>query len=192
MRLSPRPSTRFVLVGTQHGENVGAAARAMKTMGFNDLALVSPRDPKVLQRQKVIQRASGATDVLRQTNIYASLEEALTDRNVVCGTGMPFDMHRKRRQVQYETLYVEPRVFFDRLILSKTNDQESDDQMIRLALIFGDERSGMSDSDIVQCDAMLGIPTNPIFGSLNLAAAVQVIAYDWRIAIGGHDSYDVD
>lgn len=144
---------------------------------------------------------------------------------------MPFDMHRKRRQVPDETLFVEPRVFFDRLILSKNNDQESDDPIIRLALIFGDERrgkstlrldlclvsqfhsfhnhwhtqlitshdhcvdsfvTGMSDSDIVQCDAMLGIPTNPIFGSLNLAAAVQVIAYDWRIAIGGHDSYDVD
>ena len=81
-------------------------------------------------------------DVLRQTNIYTSLEEALTDRNVVCGTGMPFEMHRKRKKLPDETMYVEPRLFFDKLILSKNNEQASNDQKIRLALIFGDERTG--------------------------------------------------
>ncbi|KAL3827151.1 hypothetical protein ACHAXA_006706 [Cyclostephanos tholiformis] len=65
MRISPPPTTRFILIGTQHGENVGAAARAMKTMGFNDLALVSPRDPKLLHRQKVIQRNANTEELVR-------------------------------------------------------------------------------------------------------------------------------
>ena len=110
-------------------------------MGFNDLALVSPHHPKVLQRQKVIQQASGATDVLRQTRIYVTLEEALADGNVVW-TGMPFDMQRKRRHVPDETMYIKPRVFFDRLKLPKNNEQSSDDQkMICLALERANERT---------------------------------------------------
>ena len=113
-------------------------------MGFNDLALISPRDGKVLQRQKVIQRASGATDVLRQTKIYVTLEEALADRNVICGTGMPFDMHRKRSHAPEDMIFYEPRVFFDKLIQSKSKEQDnnSDEPTIRLALIFGGERRG--------------------------------------------------
>jgi tRNA C32,U32 (ribose-2'-O)-methylase TrmJ len=79
---------------------------------------------------------------LRKTNIYATLEEALTDRNVVCGTGMPFDMHRKRRHSPDDMTYVEPRLFFDGLILSKNKEQKIDDQMIRMALVFGGERRG--------------------------------------------------
>jgi tRNA C32,U32 (ribose-2'-O)-methylase TrmJ len=114
-------------------------------MGFNDLALISPRDGKVLQRQKVIQRASGAIDVLRQTKIYVTLEEALADRNVICGTGMPFDMHRKRSHAPEDMIFYEPRVFFDKLIQSKSKEHvnNSDDEpIIRLALIFGGERRG--------------------------------------------------
>ncbi|KAL7538399.1 hypothetical protein ACHAXR_008531 [Thalassiosira sp. AJA248-18] len=180
MRISP-PATRFILIGTQQGENVGAAARAMKTMGFTDLALVSPHDPKVLHRHKVIQRASGAKDILENANVFNSLEEATHDRNVVCGTGMPFDMYQKRA----ERVYVEPRVLFDKL----ANDERLDDKQLRIALIFGSEQKGMEESDMDKCNVMLGIPTNPAFGSLNLAAAVQLIAYDWRMALGGHDTY---
>mmetsp|Transcript_21062 Transcript_21062/g.50820 ORF Transcript_21062/g.50820 Transcript_21062/m.50820 type:complete len:184 (+) Transcript_21062:93-644(+) len=179
-----RISTRFILVSTQHIENVGAAARAMKTMGFDDLALVSPRDPKAFQRHRVIQRASGAKDVLEKAKIFANIREAVDDRNIVCGTGMPFDMYQKRVGREY----VEPRVFFDKLLL-RENDLNSDGH-IRLALIFGSEQTGMTESDMNKCDAMLGVPTNPTFGSLNLAAAVQLIAYDWRIAIGGNGSYE--
>ena len=158
-------STRFILIGTQHAENVGAAARAMwdihrfslqylgkldskspfpivlflpylfcsKTMGFNELSLVSPQDAKVLRRHKVIQRASGAKDVLSHAKIFSNLEEAVHDRDVVCGTGMPFDMHAKR----LERRYVEPRLFFDKL----ANDKRDDDH-IRLALVFGSEQTG--------------------------------------------------
>jgi tRNA/rRNA methyltransferase len=129
---------------TNHNINLLIAYHTpRKTMGFTDLALVSPRDGKVLQRQKVIQRASGATDVLRQAKIYVTLEESLTDRNVVCGTGMPFDMHRKRSHAPEDMIFYEPRVYFDRLILSKSKEQDtSDDPIIRLALIFGGERRG--------------------------------------------------
>jgi len=179
-----RISTRFILIGTQHGENVGAAARAMKTMGFTDLALVGPRDPKVLHRQKVVQRASGANDILKNANIFNSLEEAVAERNVVCGTGMPFDMYRKRT----ERKYIEPRIFFDKLVNEEGVNEEGHDQL-RLAIIFGSEQTGMEESDMDDCDVMLGIPTNPTFGSLNLASAVQLIAYDLRMAVGGHNSY---
>ena len=101
-------------------------------MGFTDLALVAPRDPKVLHRHKVVQRASGANEVLKNANIFTSLEEAVADRNVVCGTGMPFDMFRKRM----ERDYIEPRVFFEKMA-----DEGRDDEL-RLALIFGSEQTG--------------------------------------------------
>jgi len=156
-------------------------------MGFTDLALVTPRDPKVINRHKVIQRASGANEVLKNATIFNSLEEAVHDRNVVCGTGMPVDMFRKR----LERNYVEPRVFFDKLAADyeiRGGDQQRNIKL-GLALIFGSEQTGMEESDMDKCDALLGIPTNPTFGSLNLAAAVQLIAYDWRMAIGGAGSY---
>eukprot|EP00571_Detonula_confervacea_P003013 CAMPEP_0172316266 /NCGR_PEP_ID=MMETSP1058-20130122/27639_1 /TAXON_ID=83371 /ORGANISM="Detonula confervacea, Strain CCMP 353" /LENGTH=140 /DNA_ID=CAMNT_0013030535 /DNA_START=255 /DNA_END=674 /DNA_ORIENTATION=+ len=140
-------------------------------MGFTDLALVSPHDPKVLHRHKVIQRSSGAKDILKNAKVFSSLEEAVDDRNVVCGTGMPFDMYQKRT----ERKYVEPRVFFDKLV----QNSEREEQEIRLALIFGSEQTGMEESDMDKCNALLGIPTNPTFGSLNLAAAVQLVSYDW-------------
>ena len=161
-------------------------------MGFNDLALVSPVDTKVLHRHKAVQRASGAKDVLQNAKIYNTLEEAVYDSNIICGTGMPFDMYKKRQPREY----VEPRVFFDGLLQSKIyiedskqTIEESKQQQIRLSLVFGAEDSGMQESDMDQCNIMLGIPTNPSFGSLNLASAVQLIAYDWRMALGGHDSY---
>ncbi|KAL3768758.1 hypothetical protein ACHAWU_006859 [Discostella pseudostelligera] len=190
-------STRFILISTQHNENVGAAARAIKTMGFDDLALVSPRDKKVLGRHKVIQMSSGAIDVLRNAKIYTTLHEAIEDRDVVCGTGMPdFDLYRDKSRV-VKLQHVEPRVYFDELLQSRCykrinidtkDDNEgaegNDDQAVRLAIVFGSEQTGMSESDMAQCDVMLGIPTNPNFGSLNVAAAAQLIAYDWRMAIG--------
>ena len=147
-------------------------------MGFNDLALVSPVfNPKILNRHKVIQRASGAKDVLQNTNIYQSLDEAINDHGstIICGTGMPIDMYQKR----VEREYIEPRKFFDDLLQQQSNEED-----IRLALVFGSESSGMLDSDMDKCNIMLGIPTNSKFGSLNLSSAVQLIAYDLRMQLG--------
>lgn len=223
-------STRFILIGIQHNENVGAAARAIKTMGFDDLALVSPRDIKVLGRRKVIQMSSGATDVLRNAKIYKTLHEAIGDSSVVCGTRMPnFELYRDKKSPRdmMGVQHFEPRVYFDELLQARClqnsnidcNDyadhEREDSQALRLALIFGSEQTGkenycycyslqlhsdsdtscctllyqrnhagMSESDMAQCHIMLGIPTNQNFGSLNVAAAVQLIAYDWRMAIG--------
>lgn len=185
----PQAATRFILMYTKQNENVGSAARAMKTMGFFDLALVSPHDPKVLHRNKTIQRASGATDILKSAKIYSTLDEALMDNHgnneIICGTGMPFDMYQER----LERKYVEPRTFFAQLVNeSVDNVDRGGDEIIRIALVFGNERSGMQESDMDKCQFMLGIPTNPKFGSLNLASAVQLIAYDWRMALGYYDT----
>ena len=109
-------------------------------MGFTDLALVSPTDPKVLNRHKVIQRASGAKDVLANTTIFTTLEDALHDRNVVCGTGMPMSMFRTR----VERTYLEPRAFFDTLVNNKEESRWKNGDQLRLALVFGSEREGTS------------------------------------------------
>ncbi|KAL7435249.1 hypothetical protein ACHAXH_005216 [Discostella pseudostelligera] len=166
-------------------------------MGFDDLALVSPRDMKVLGRHKVIQMSSGAIDVLRNAKIYTTLHEAIENRDVVCGTGMPdFDLYCDKSRVVKQQ-HVEPRKYFEELLQSRcykrtivdANDDNEDikgdgNQALQLALIFGSEQTGLSESDMAQCDVMLGIPTHSKFGSLNVAAAVQLIAYDWRMAIG--------
>jgi hypothetical protein len=147
MRLSNH-STRFILIGTQHNENVGAAARAIKTMGFDDLALVSPRDIKVLGRHKVMQMSSGAVDVLRNAKIYTTLQEAIGDRSIICGTGMYHRDQKPPMGVQH----VEPRLYFDELLQARcyqridvddyTENVGDDNQDIRLALIFGSEQTG--------------------------------------------------
>ncbi len=191
-------ATRFILMYTKQNENVGAAARAMKTMGFFDLALVSPHDPKVLIRNKTVQRASGATDILKSAKIYTTLDEALMDNEhgndeIICGTGMPVDMYQERP----ERNYVEPRPFFEQLLLvnddnyntiTATPDRGNDDEIMTRRIIFGNEKSGIEESDMDKCQYMLGIPTNPKFGSLNIASAVQLIAYDWRMALGYYDA----
>jgi tRNA/rRNA methyltransferase len=166
--------TRFVLIQTNHNGNVGAAARAMKVMGFDELVLVNPRDAKVLNRDKTMHGASGANDVLKKTRICGSVEEALQGVDHACATGMPHSMHLDRPEQAYRT----PRGFFAD-VLEKEKDS------VRIAFLFGNERYGMNPEDIDACETVLGIPTNPEFGSLNLASAVQLIAYDWRQALGG-------
>jgi rRNA methylase len=148
---------------------------------------VRPHDEQVLGRKKCIDGASGAVDILQNAKVFDSLEEIFhVDKTtttragrkyVVCGTGMPFDMSNERPVQRY----VAPRQYFDELLRTKTPDEDS----LNIAFVFGNERMGMRHSDMEMCDVMLGIPTNPSFGSLNLASAVQIIAYDWREAMGG-------
>jgi tRNA/rRNA methyltransferase len=171
--------TRFILVATHHAGNIGAAARAIKTMGFDELVLVNPRDPKVLRRERTKQAASGAMNVMEGCKIYDNLEQALDGMAVSCGTGMPHDMSRTRQG----QLYTEPRPFLYKILLDKNSNQS-------IAFVFGNEKMGMSSDDMSRCDVILGIPTNPQFGSLNLASAVQLIAYDWRQALGGFRNED--
>ncbi len=178
---------RFILIEPSHNGNVGAAARAMKTMGFDELFLVAPRDPKVLNRDETIQRASGATDVLAKTQIVATLDDALQGVNHLCATAMTA---RDFGPATYA-----PRTYFDLLLKDEqysehTSVADADLAVkngLKIAFIFGTERFGMKNEDVYRCHAALSIPTNPQYGSLNLASAVQLVAYDWRQALGGYE-----
>ncbi len=190
---------RFILINTSHAGNVGAAARAIKVMGFSDMVLVAPRWANVLRREETIQRASGALDVLNQARIVDTLDEALDGVDHLCATAMtPRDFGPPTRT---------PREHFDSLLQKKellaniprwqpadlTDKNPSDApwqptpsaQAPRMAFLFGSERFGMRNEDVYRCHVALSIPTNPQFGSLNLASAVQLIAYEWRQALGG-------
>jgi len=158
--------TRFILIETSHAGNVGAAARAMKVMGFEELVLVAPRWPNVLRREETIQRASGANDVLANARIVDTLEEALDGVTHLCATAMtPRDFGPPTRA---------PRAHFAELAQGDHS----------VAFLFGSERYGMKNEDVYRCHVALSIPTNPQFGSLNLGAAIQVLAYEWRCALG--------
>ncbi|MCH7344908.1 RNA methyltransferase [Pelomonas sp. CA6] len=160
-------STRFVLIETSHPGNVGATARAMKVMGFRDLVLVRPRFADVLSQEETVAMASGAADILARARIVGTLEEALDGISFVCATAMtPRDFGPPTRA---------PRELFAELAASAHS----------VALVFGSERYGMSNEDVYRAHAVLSIPTHPDYGSLNLAQAVQLLAYDWRQALGG-------
>ncbi|WP_313074320.1 RNA methyltransferase [Melaminivora sp.] len=178
--------TRFVLIHTSHAGNVGAAARAMKTMAFDDLVLVAPRWANVLRREETIQRASGALDVLQSARIVDTLDEALEGMTHLCATAMtPRDFGPPTRT---------PRAHFEELLKREhyaeagqgvEADLVSKGGEAGVAFLFGSERFGMANEDVYRCHVALSIPTNPQFGSLNLGAAVQLIAYEWRQALGG-------
>jgi tRNA/rRNA methyltransferase len=173
---------RFILIEPSHNGNVGAAARSLKTMGFDELWLVSPRDPKVLNRDETIQRASGATDVLAKTRIVATLDEAMVGVDHLCATAMTARDFGPRTYA--------PRAYFEMLLNSEHSAHISSrldaNLALKIAFLFGTERFGMKNEDVYRCHAALSIPTNPQYGSLNLASAVQLIAYDWRQALGGY------
>jgi tRNA/rRNA methyltransferase len=163
-------STRFILVNPSHAGNVGAAARALKVMGFDDLVLVAPRWPDVLSRQEAIDRASGATDVLERARIVPTLDDALEGVTWLCATAMtPRDFG--------------PPTFTPREHLAQVAQAGHS-----VGFVFGSERYGLANEDVYRCHAALTIPTNPAYGSLNLASAIQVIAYEWRLALGGFDA----
>ena len=205
--------TRFILINTSHAGNVGAAARAMKTMGFDDLVLVAPRWPNVLRREETIQRASGALDVLTNARIVATLDEALDGISHLCATAMTprdFGPPTATPRAHFEMLLKEElsgivvpgleaensqNAAQSALEGSKSGEEGSPDAegaraagasaQAGVAFLFGSERFGMTNDDVYRCHVALSIPTNPGFGSLNLGAAIQVIAYEWRMALGG-------
>ena len=162
--------TRFILIETSHAGNVGATARAMRVMGFDDLVLVRPRWANVLRREETIQRASGALKVLENARIVDTLDEALEGMTHLCATAMtPRDFGPPTRA---------PREHFAQLPAPPGTSGG-------MAFLFGSERFGMTNDDVYRCHVALSIPTDPNFGSLNIAGAVQVIAYEWRLALGG-------
>jgi tRNA/rRNA methyltransferase len=136
-------------------------------MGFDDLVLVAPRWADVLQRQEAIDRASGATDVLERARIVPTLDEALEGVTYLCATAMT------------------PRDFGPPTFAPREHLPQVAQQGHSVGFVFGSERYGLANEDVYRCHAALTIPTNPDYGSLNLAAAIQVIAYEWRLALGG-------
>jgi tRNA/rRNA methyltransferase len=162
-------TTRFILLHTSHPGNVGAVARAMKVMGFSDLVLVAPRFADVLVQEETVALASGAADILVRARIVDTLTEALDGVTYACATAMtPRDFGPPTHA---------PRALFTQLAATAH----------RVGFVFGSERYGMSNDDVYRCHAVLSIPTDPDYGSLNLAQAVQVVAYDWRQALGGFE-----
>ncbi len=166
---APLDPTRFVLMHTSHGGNVGAAARAIKVMGFGELVLVQPRFADVLSREDTVAMASGATDVLARARVVDTLDEALHGMQHVCATAMT------------------PRDFGPPTLAPRAHFEMLRSRSMAVAFVFGGERFGMSNGDVYRCHACLSIPTDPRYGSLNLAQAVQLIAYEWRQALGGFE-----
>lgn len=163
----PEPAgPRFVLMQTSHAGNVGAAARAIKVMGFTDRVLVQPRFADVLSREETVAMASGAADVLTRARIVESLPDALAGITHACATAMT------------------PRDFGPPVQAPRAHFEALAPQGRRVAFVFGSERYGLSNEDVYRCHAVLSIPTAPGYGSLNLAQAVQLVAYEWRQALG--------
>jgi len=156
-------SIRIVLVGTTHPGNIGAVARAMKNMGIVDLALVSPaRFP----HNEATARASGAVDVLSNAVVAETLGEAIEDCVYTVGASA------RSRTINWPTL--EPRECAAKLI--------DESQAGPVAAVFGPEKYGLTNEHLDLCDALLTIPTDPDFASLNLGMAVQVLTYELRAA----------
>ena len=165
--ISPDPTAsriRFVLVGTQHPGNIGAAARALKTMGLSRLVLVAPEQ---YPADEAFRRAAGADDLLASATVVASLAEAIGDCRFVLGCTA------RSRRVALEEFA--PRAAAERVVQMAGRDE--------VALVFGRERTGLTNEELQLCHASVHIPANPEYSSLNLAAAVQVLAYELRIAL---------
>ncbi|QYD70979.1 RNA methyltransferase [Paraburkholderia edwinii] len=159
-------STRFVLVEPSHPGNVGAAARALKTMGFSRLVLVAPRVANVQSDPEAIAMASGADDVLASAHVVPTLADALS--------GAQWSLALTARSREYGPPQLAPRAAAAH---AREHAAHGD-----IALVFGNERTGLSNEDVERCSALAHIPANPAYSSLNLAQAVQVLSYELRIA----------
>lgn len=161
---------RFVLVETSHPGNIGAVARAMKTMGFSELVLVNPRFPDATTQEEALAFASGAQDVLEKARVVGSFEEAID--------GCNFAAALTARLREFSPPVATPRSLAATL---------AGDSLLNAALVFGSERYGLPNEIIERCNALINIPANPAYSSLNLAQAVQILAYEARVAETGNE-----
>lgn len=157
----PFTNIRVVLCHTSHPGNIGAAARAMKTMGLEHLVLVAPRQ---FPSDAATAMASGATDVLATAKVATGLAEAIADCHWVVGASA------RPRHLSWPQQT--PREMAQQVLALP------DESLV--ALLFGSERNGLTNDELSRCDCHVTIPTNPEYGSLNLAAAVQVLCYELR------------
>jgi len=157
---------RIVLIGTSHPGNIGGTARAMHNMGLSDLALVAPRcEPLTAD---TVSRASGADHIVHGAHTVETLEQAVGDCTLAVGASA------RSRTLPWPM--ITPRALCEQL------PAELASPAARVALVFGREDSGLTNAELQRCHAHVHIPTNPDFSSLNLAAAVQVVAYECRQA----------
>ena len=155
---------RIVLVETSHPGNIGATARAMKTMALTRLVLVNPVE---FPHADASARASGAVDLLERAERTATLDEALRSCTLVAGTSA------RRRGLGPPELA--PRECAARLVAAAASGSD-------VALVFGRERTGLTNEELARCHFLVNIPANPDYASLNIAAAVQVLAYELLLA----------
>jgi tRNA/rRNA methyltransferase len=161
---------RFVLVETSRAGNVGSVARAMKTMGFSDLVLVTPRCEDPLNDAEAVAFASGAIDVLQGARIVGSMQEALEGCNFAAAVSA--------RLREFSPPVWSPRAF---------SAQVADKTDLRAALVLGNERVGLPNEIVTACNVLINIPANPSYSSLNLSQAAQVLAYECRLAAEGEN-----
>jgi len=162
---NPSRHVRIVLCRPSHPGNIGAAARALKTMGFARLLLVAPKCFPSAQAEAM---ASGAGDVLAGAEVVATLAEALH------GVTLAVALTARRRDLAVEPLWA--REAAGVLAAAATADAE-------VALVFGNETSGLTNAELAQCSRWATIPVDPAYTSLNLAAAVQLLCYELRLAL---------
>jgi len=155
-------TVRIILVGTTHPGNIGAVARAMKNMGLSDLVLV---DPRYFPHEDATARASGAEDVLDQTVVSPNLDQALADCVFAAGASA------RSRAIDWPSL--PPRECAEQLVQRSAGG--------KVAVVFGPEKSGLTNEHLDRCNTLLTIPTDPRFSSLNIAMAVQIICYELRL-----------
>ncbi|EGR0938827.1 RNA methyltransferase, TrmH family [Vibrio cholerae] len=154
---------KVVLVGTTHSGNIGSAARAMKVMGLSQMVLV---DPQCQVDAQAIALAAGASEIALNAQIYPTLEAAVADCGLVVGTSA------RSRTLEWPML--EPRECGEKLI-SEANQHS-------VAMVFGRERTGLTNDELQLCHYHVCVPANPEYSSLNLAMAVQLLSYEVRIA----------
>lgn len=160
---------RFIMVQPSHPGNVGAAARAIKTMGFGDLCLVDPLDPDVAQNPQAISLASGAVDVLEQATIVPTLAHALEP------VTLAFALTARPR-------YLGPPAA-DIRQTAELSHEHLRQHAGTVAIVLGTERVGLTNDHISQCQYVCHIPANPEYSSLNVAQALQLAAWELRYAL---------
>ena len=156
---------RIVLVHPTHPGNIGAAARAIKTMGLSQFVLVQP---KLFPHADATARASGAVDVLEAARVVPSLDDALSGCRLAIGLSV------RHRELVGKVQAVRDAAA-EAIAICRSGD---------VALVFGTETFGLTNDDVGRCQTLAFIPANPDYGSLNLAAAVQIVAYELRMAAG--------
>ena len=156
-------SVKVVLVGTTHPGNIGATARAMKNMGILDLALV---EPKEFPSDVATFRSKAAKDILEKASVHTSLEEAISECELVVGTSA------RGRTVPWPVL--NPREAAEEMHKSSLNG--------KVAIVFGREDRGLTNEELGLCNFHVHIPSDPEYSSLNLSQAVQILAYEIRLS----------